>query len=500
MKAKHFGPAARAGNCYFYGETSEPDVAIEMIKEQIAKDEKLSKWRIALWETKDKNGRDVTVDCWDCDTIPDADQVMDMLEKSEAYTLVIAKNWNWFLIDEQLQEPNKQYCQWLLNRVKTFSSKSGRTALLILSETSMEEAIPKCLQKDFIHLEFPLPDREEISLVLDDIIKAASGSKGFVAPSEEEREQIIDSSTAMTNRELVNGYSFALVKDGGRIDPLTVADLQAKEVAKTAGVKLVRPSSNLNDLIGFDKVSKFALKMVKSKTSKGMMLLGPAGVGKSHFCEAFAASAGRKLLVVEFAELFGGLVGDSERLWREVIKIIRANAPCIVFCDEIEKGLAGVGGGRDGSGGVTQRSASQWLKFMSEPRDGVYIVATCNDISALPPEWIRAGRWDSAPFFIDLPTKEQADKILEFYKKKYNVAGFIGNMSGWSGAEIRQTCEIAVNMGVSIEEAKDYVIPISMTMGEKIKALRTWSKGRTLSVDVKPNIECKENNEREIAI
>jgi len=146
---------------------------------------------------------------------------------------------------------------------------------------------------------------------------------------------------------------------------------------------------------------------------------------------------------------------------------------------ELEKGLAGVGGGQSGDGGTTKRSMAQFLKFLSDRPKGVYVVATCNDITSLPPEWVRPGRWDSAPFFIDIPNDEEKADILKYYQAKYNVKG-TPNMEGWSGAEIEACCRIAAMMKTDCKGAEKFVVPVSKTMKNEIDSLRKWSEGKTL--------------------
>jgi len=196
------------------------------------------------------------------------------------------------------------------------------------------------------------------------------------------------------------------------------------------------------------------------------------------------------MLKAEFAEMFGRYVGDTEKSIKRMIDVVRANAPCILFIDEIEKALAGVGGKADVSIGseVTQRAMAQFLKFLSDERPpGVYVIATCNNIDSLPPEWVRAERWDCAPFYIPLPNDGEKEEILLHYQAQYEVFGKPISMAGWSGAEIKACCRIAKMMGKDLNEVERFIIPISKTMDKQIKKLQDWAETRCIPASMPIN-------------
>ena len=137
---------------------------------------------------------------------------------------------------------------------------------------------------------------------------------------------------------------------------------------------------------------------------------------------------------------------------------------------------------------------SQFLKFLQDRPDGIYVIATCNDVSGLPPEYIRAERWDTAPFMIDLPTVEEREVILDHYKDYYKVDGKISaaDMEGWSGAEIKSMCRLASIENNSIDMTSQFVIPVAETMKDDIDRLRKWSVGKTINaseVNVNGDVE-----------
>lgn len=461
----------RAGYCLFYCQTFEMSETVRDIVEALANFE--------FGGEKPYFPPQV----WDMEINPDPENALDDLAVAPERTVLIAKNLHWFLKDD-MGGLNKQIVQWLQNKIDLFSSSDGRKTIIIVGDATMTEAIPSVLQRDFMEVEFPLPNNGEIKKIYDYIVDSASESDAFVMPEPLEQEMILDYSRGMTKREITNAYSYAIISDEGRMLPDTIGKIQAREVAKTPGLSILEGKQKFDSLKGYDNLKAFVKSTIGSEHAKGIMLLGPPGTGKTHFCTCLAAESGLKMITLEMAELFGGLVGESEKLMKQALDVIKANTPCIVFVDEIEKGLAGVGGGGQTDGGTTKRSMAQFLKFLSDSRpEGVYVVATCNNISQLPPEWVRAERWDTAPFFVDLPNEDERKEILNHYLKLYNVEPgkfAAANMEGWSGAEIRAVCRIAAMMTKTTADVKDYVVPVSKTMETEIKALREWSKGKTL--------------------
>jgi SpoVK/Ycf46/Vps4 family AAA+-type ATPase len=309
----------------------------------------------------------------------------------------------------------------------------------------------------------------------------------------------------MSKREIKNAYAYTIVSGEGVFDPEIVGDIQAKEVSKTPGCRIGK--YNTPEPLGMDQVKKFAqytfLNPEARKMSKGILLLGPAGTGKTMFAQYVSTICKMKVIETELASVFGSLVGETEKNMRKMLDVVAANAPCIWFIDEIDKGLAGMGkqsSSSSGDGGVTERAMGQLLKFLSDERpEGVIVIATCNNIEKLPPEWVRAERWDCAPFYIGLPDDEAKKAILDYYKGVYEVKGEPTNMEGWSGAEIKSVCRIAKMMGRTVDEAERFIIPVSQTMAEDIGRLEKWAKDRTIPANIEVNdIKSKKKGSRQI--
>ncbi len=227
---------------------------------------------------------------------------------------------------------------------------------------------------------------------------------------------------------------------------------------------------------------------------KGILLLGVQGGGKSLAAKAVAGMWGLPLLRLDTAALYNKYIGETEKNLREVIKLADLMAPCVLWLDEIEKGLAK----QDNDGGTSQRILGTLLTWMAERKSKVFIVATSNDISGLPPELIRKGRLDEI-FFVDLPDNEVRKHIFEIHCEKRHInpdsldLQLLADMSeGFSGAEIEQTIVSALYRSDAQEEAISTqhicdeindTSPISVVMAEKIQQLRLWANERTISAN-----------------
>ena len=227
---------------------------------------------------------------------------------------------------------------------------------------------------------------------------------------------------------------------------------------------------------------------------KGILLLGVQGCGKSLAAKAVAGLWGVPLLRMDFGSLYNKFYGETERNLRESLKTAEAMQPCILWMDEIEKGIAS----DSSDGGTSKRVLGTLLTWMAEKTEGVFIVATANDISALPPELVRKGRFDEI-FFVDLPRKSTREIIFNIHlglrsqdKEKFDAKQLAVASEGFSGAEIEQAivsslyAAKAANELLSTElilEEIQQTKPLSVVMVEKITALRAWAADRTVPAD-----------------
>lgn len=286
----------------------------------------------------------------------------------------------------------------------------------------------------------------------------------------------------LTEAEAENVVSLAAVRDAGRVGARDVWIETASAIRTASGgtLELRQGEGGFASLGGLERLKRFAERSARSDKSRGVVLLGVPGTGKTAFALALGAEVGLPVYLWDLGRLFGSLVGESEAAARRTIRAIEAAGRCVLLIDEIEKGAAGMGSSGATDSGVTARTMGAVLTWLSDRRaGGAYVLATCNDQTKLPPEMTRAERWD-ATFFVDLPTVAEREAIHQIHAKAYGVRDpFDAQLTdGWTGAEIRCLCRLADLLGVPASEAAGYVVPLSRSRGEEIQALRTWAAGR----------------------
>ncbi|HZH42570.1 MAG TPA: AAA family ATPase [Lysobacter sp.] len=229
---------------------------------------------------------------------------------------------------------------------------------------------------------------------------------------------------------------------------------------------------------------------------KGVLLLGVQGCGKSMLAKAIAAGFGVPLVRLDFGTLYDKFHGETEKNLRAALGSAEQLEPCVLWIDEIEKGIAGDDGAADG--GVSRRVLGYLLTWMAERRSRVFLVATANQIDALPPELLRKGRFDEV-FFVDLPDAAAREQLFALHLRKrgidaagFNLAALAAASDGFSGAEIEQAIVSALYAAHAAQSPLTELLlrgelkhtrPLSVLMAEQVQALRDWARGRTVPAD-----------------
>ena len=211
---------------------------------------------------------------------------------------------------------------------------------------------------------------------------------------------------------------------------------------------------------------------------KALLLAGIPGTGKSLASKAAASLLGWPLIRLDISALKGSLVGESEMRLRQAIATIDAFGRAVVWIDECEKALSGVKSSGQTDGGATAGMFGLFLTWLQETAAPILVMATANDISILPPEFMRAGRFD-ALFFVDIPTAEERRAIIRIMNDRHGSSiplSVAEQLTGWTGAEIEQLAKDSLFDG--LDEATKAIVPLSRTMKEEIKSLQEWAKTR----------------------
>lgn len=362
--------------------------------------------------------------------------------------------------------------------------------------------LPIELEKYVTVLNIPLPDRGDMEKTLGVVERQCK-----INLTVEMRNRMVDAALGMTSMEADLAFCLAAVKDDlGPNAPYTVSSEKEQIIKKSGILDYFPKNESLKDVGGMDILKDWLFKRQKAyekkardfglQEPKGLLLLGVPGCGKSLTAKSIASFWNMPLLRLDIGKVYQGLVGSSEDNIRKAIATAEAVAPCVLWIDEIEKGLNGVQSSGSTDGGVTLRIFSTILTWMQEKTSPVFVVATANNINLLPPELLRKGRFDEI-FFVDLPNQKERENIFSIHLKKkgqdpsqYPMEMLGKKTEGFNGAEIEECIKEA--MFAAYVEAPDNpkllskhlvdailkTVPLSTTMREQIAALRNWAVTR----------------------
>jgi hypothetical protein len=372
--------------------------------------------------------------------------------------------------------------------------------LIIISSVCV---LPVELEKYITVIDLPLPGKIDLEATLNLVARNAE-----VDLDNELKKKLVDSALGMTVMEADLAFCLAAVKDKLGVNSPRIVALEKEQIIKKSGLlDYFQVSESLKSIGGMENL-KLWLETRKTafdfkaqawglSEPKGLLLLGVPGCGKSLTAKCIASLWNMPLLRLDIGKVFQGEVGSSENNIRRAIATAEAVAPCVLWIDEIEKGLSGSKSSGSTDGGVTSRIFSTILTWMQEKTLPVFVVATANDISQLPPELLRKGRFDQL-FFVDLPSEEDRKSIFEIHLMKNNqVPGNFGleklakESRGFNGAEIEECVKEAMFTAfienpdnpklqlVHILNSIKDVVPLSKTMKDQIDHSRKWAKSRT---------------------
>lgn len=426
------------------------------------------------------------------------DQVVDQVDPA----IFIFKDFHPFLTKSNFAVTRK------LKEIAIHLKNSLKTIVIV----SPVLEIPIEIEKEITVLNFPLPTREELGQLLDKIIEDVRQLKQVkIELDEAGRERLIQAALGLTLGEAENVFAKIIVS-GGRLSAEDVNEVFSEKqqiIRKSGLLEYYATDDTFNNVGGLavlkDWLNKRALAFTETArrfglpAPKGILLLGVQGCGKSLCAKAVANLWQLPLLRFDMGRMFGSLVGSSEENTRRAIAVAESVAPCILWVDEIDKAFAGSQGSGATDGGTTARVFSTFLTWLSEKKEPVFVVATANDISQLPPELLRKGRLDEI-FFVDLPTQEERKEIFKIHIAKrgrnpnlFDLDRLAAASKDFSGAEIEQAVISALydafytNSELTTElilSAIEQTVPLAKTMDEQINRLRTWAEGRARNASV----------------
>jgi AAA+ superfamily predicted ATPase len=422
-------------------------------------------------------------------TCPDPLAALEAVEAIEGDCLVLLRDFGALLEDRDPVLIRK------LRDTLRHAKASGKLLLIL----GVWKPLPPELEREITRLDLALPGPDLLGELLDQLLANA----GVTPPPPEIREAVVRAAGGLTTMEAENAFALSLIETGF-IQPSLVAREKAHALKSGGLLEVIDTEATLDAIGGLENLKAWLIQRGEAFTErartyglpvpKGMLVLGVPGTGKSLTAKATASVFGVPLLKLDAGRLFGGLVGQSEANVRSVIQTAEAISPCVLWIDEIEKGFGGAGGsGGSTDGGTSARVFGTMLNWLQDKTAPVFVVATANDVSKLPPEMLRKGRWDEL-WFVDLPDTRERTAIWDLVIAKYGreVAAFdtvvLARASELhTGAEIEAAFVEALHRAFDEErepgeldlgEVLNESVPLAVSMSESIERLRHWAKGR----------------------
>ena len=430
----------------------------------------------------------------DCVTLP---AVLDYYQKAENDMLLILEDFHPY--SEANYPVNIRYLREMM-RSQNFAGNYKKAIIL----NSPSKFVPEELSKELPVIEVELPDRNTIEVIANSVAEEYSDYciDKCITP------KLLESALGLTVMEAKLAFGKAIIQNHKLTEeeiPMIIAEKE--QIIKKSGLlEYFHPKEYLTNVGGLDNLKEWIHKRGQAYSDqakefglnipRGVLLLGIPGCGKSLTAKAIANEWKFPLLRFDLGKVFGGIVGESERNIRYALDVAKTISPCVLWIDEIEKGLSGSQSSGRTDGGTSARVFGTFLTWMQEKKEPVFVVATANDISSLPPELLRKGRFDEI-FFVDLPSAKERENIFNIHlgnKKRdakelgLNMAELVKKTEGFSGAEIEEVVNEALFNAYAagqkdlqqgnLLECISATSPLSRTMAETIANLRKWAEQR----------------------
>lgn len=386
--------------------------------------------------------------------------------------------------------------------------KNGSTLIMIDSQ----DHVPKVVKSYIRPFEISLPDSEELQSIICKTLRRVHRKKPIeIGISRKGMDTIVRNLRGLTRRQAQQIIIDTVVEDRrfDDDDVNTVFASKRRLIQRDGLLEYIETPLDLSEIGGMNHLKKWLAQRKNAfspdaeafglRAPRGVLMLGIQGAGKSLCAKAIATAWHQPLLRMDPGVLYASYIGESERNLREALKQTEAMSPVILWIDEIEKGFSSAAS-QSVDGGLSKRLFGTLLTWMQEHQEPVFVIATANDITALPPELLRKGRFDEI-FFVDLPIPSVRKQIFAIHLRKrqrdpekFDLAALAKASEGYSGAEIEQA--IISGLHEAFAEKDDLTTerlltalktspPLSVTMAESVQQLRTWAYDRCVPVDEK---------------
>lgn len=423
--------------------------------------------------------------------LSDVDEILNWFKSDDASkSILILEDFHPYMHEQQFKT---------IKELRNIAQSEMQDRSLILLQPT--NYLPVELEKEVHIIRMELPSKEDLRMIFQQVLQ------NHAREDIEIKESLIEAALGLTIMEANNAFSLALIETGDLSEAQIPLIIREKEeiIKKSGFLEYYHPNETMLDIGGLDNLKDWLKKRGRAfdagakdyglQPPRGIMLLGIPGTGKSLSAKAIGSEWQFPLLKLDMGKVFGGIVGESERNIRASLQLAEAISPSILWIDEIEKGLSGMDSSGSSDGGTTSRVLGTFLTWMQEKTKPVFVVATANDISKLPPELLRKGRVDEI-FFVDLPNADARQDILKIHlerknrdAKKFDLETLAQLSIGFSGAELEEAIKEAMfkayddGREVSTDYIKDALkqtYPLSKIMSENIKNMRNWAKYRAV--------------------
>ena len=404
---------------------------------------------------------------------------------------------------------NLDILQCLINIVPEIEASFRR--LVIISPTY---SLPKEIEHLFTHIVFPLPDREELNILFRRVVNSLKNDARLKnieiqIPSSETEQACVEAAIGLGEREALNilTYAYRMSSPPRGWDPKIILKEKASVVRKSGFLEYFATTESFGTVGGLDEVKEYIRKRAKAFTPaareqglpypKGILLGGPPRVGKSLIAKAISNEFKSPLILFDVSRVMGKYLGEAAENINKVIRLIETIGNAVLWIDECEKALSGMSPSQitDSAGAEVSRALGRFLTWMQE-RDtnkGIYIILTCNNVLALPPEFAGKGRIDEI-FWVDLPTLKERVEIFKIHLLKQKRAEYINDTeieelaqisNGFNGAEIEEAIITAMYDAFDLDDkfteehikgAIQSTTPLSIIRKEEMDRMREWQK------------------------